>query len=96
MRTISARIRNATTELEDLGESLDSEYSTTAKYRAKLLALTKGQVDILDDSGTAFRSTYEILSKLSGIWSQISDVDQAAITTMIAGKRICPYVQKCA
>lgn len=85
MRTITARIRNTTAELDELGESLDEEYDTVAKYRAQLKGLSG--VDILQADGKTFRSTYDILQDLSKAWQGLTDAQRAAITTMVAGTR---------
>ena len=79
--------------LDELGESLDSSYDTIPKYRERLMALSG--VDILDNAGE-FRSTYDIISDLADKWQELSSTEQAAVTTMIAGKQQCPIVQKCA
>ena len=42
-------------------------------------------VDILTDTGS-YRSTYDILLDISKVWKDISDVDQAALLEIIAGK----------
>lgn len=85
LRTMSARIRNATSELQDLGEEVDSTYNTTAKYRDKLLAITG--VDILESDMKTFRSTYDILNDIQKKWEELEDIDKASVTTMIAGTR---------
>lgn len=85
LRTITARIRNTSAELEELGETMDSSISTIPKYRAKLLELSG--VDILESDGETFRSTYDILDDLSAKWDSLSDTAQAAITDMVAGVR---------
>lgn len=90
LRTISARIRNSSSELEELSETLDENWNTTAKYRETLLGLSG--VDILDATGKGFRSTYDILKDLADVWSELDDIQRASITTMIAGKPLilCP------
>jgi len=85
IRTIAARLTQSNTELEDLGEELDSAYSTTAKYREKLLAITG--VDILKENGQDFKSTFQILRELAGAWEGLSDLDQSSVTYMVAGIR---------
>lgn len=85
VRTIAARIRNSETELEDLGETLDASYNTVSKYRSKLKALSG--VDILQSDRKTYKSTIQILRELSKVWADISDIDKASITTMIAGTR---------
>ena len=55
-KTLSARLRGATTELEELGEE---STVTTSKLQATVKALTG--VDILKEDGQTFKSIYEIL-----------------------------------
>ncbi len=85
MRTITARIRNSTAELGELGETLQEDYNTVSKYRDKLLGVAN--VDILDETGQEFRSTYDILKDLASVWGTLQSTEQATITTMLAGTR---------
>ena len=85
VRTITARIRNSGTELEDLGETLEDDYNTVAKYREKLLAISG--TDILEADQKTFKSTYDILDELQSKWKDLSDIDKASITNMLAGTR---------
>lgn len=93
LRTITARIRNTGVELNDLGEELEDDYNTIPKYREQLMSLSG--VDILDGAGQ-FRATYDIISDLADVWGTLDSQAQAAITTMVAGEHVRPYVQKCA
>lgn len=85
VRTITARIRTSSTDLEELGETLEDDYNTVAKYRAKLLGITG--VDILASDNKTFRSTYDILNDLAEAWERLSDIDKSSVTTMLAGTR---------
>lgn len=85
MRTIAARLSQSSTELEDLNEEIDAAYNTTSKYREKLLAITG--VDILKSDGKSYKATYDILRELASVWEQLSGVDQASVTYMVAGTR---------
>lgn len=78
------RIRGAETELQEAGLDADNMASSTAKLRAEILALSK--VDIMKDENT-FKSTYDILDELSKKWKDLTDIQQASITELIAGKR---------
>ena len=84
------RLRGASTEIENMGESTDGMAESTSKLREKVLALTNvngtGGFDIMSDSEN-FKSTYEIMQGISDVWEDISDVNQA---------KNCLYVQKCA
>ena len=64
--------------------------TNTSKLQAKVQALTNvdgfGGVNILANSDE-FKSTYDILLEISKVWDRMSDVDQAALLEIIAGKR---------
>lgn len=83
-KTISMRIRGAKTELEEAGLETDGMAESTATLRNELLALSG--VDIMIDEHT-FKSTYDILDELSKKWQNLTDIQQASITELIAGKR---------
>lgn len=84
MRTISLRIRGTSVkELEALGEETDNVVESTSKLQSKVKALSG--VDILTDSG-AYKSTYEILKEIAHVWEDMSDIDQAALLELLAGK----------
>ena len=42
-------------------------------------------IDIMLDNDT-FKSTYQILSEISNKWSELSDIDQASLLELLAGK----------
>lgn len=83
-KTISMRIRGAKTELEEAGLETEGMAESTAKLQKEILALSG--VDIMLDENT-FKSTYQILEELSNKWSDLTDIQQASITELIAGKR---------
>lgn len=83
-KTISMRIRGAKTELEEAGLETDGMVESTAKLREEIMALSG--VDIMKDKNT-FKSTYEILGQLADKWQDLTDIQQASITELIAGKR---------
>lgn len=84
-KTLTMRIRGAESELEAAGEDTEGMAKSTAKLRKDMLQIAG--IDILDSTGTAFRSTYDILDDLSKVWSSLKDIDQANILELIAGKR---------
>ena len=83
-KTISMRIRGATTELEEAGLETEGMAESTAELRREILALSG--VDIMVDENT-FKSTYDILDELAEKWENLTDIQQASITELIAGKR---------
>lgn len=84
-KTISMRIRGATTELEEAGLETEGMVQSTAKLRQEIMALSG--VDIMEADGQTFKSTYAILDELALKWKDLSDIQQATITELIAGKR---------
>lgn len=89
LKVLALRIRGATTELEQMGEETDTVATSTSKLRADIMGLTnvdgKGGFDILTKSGD-FKSTYDIIQGIAKVYSKISDVDQAALLELLAGK----------
>ena len=83
-KTISMRIRGAKTELSEAGLDAEGMASSTAKLREEIIALSG--VDIMLDSNT-FKSTYKIMEELAAKWQDLTDIQQASITELIAGKR---------
>lgn len=86
LKTISMYLRAAKTEAEDAGESTDGMASSVSKLREEILNLTGDKVDIQIDKNT-FKSTYQILKELAGVWDELSDVSKANILERIGGKR---------
>ncbi len=77
---MSARIRGAKTELEELGE----EVVSISKIREEVMALSG--VDVMLDADT-FKSTYQILDELSVKWKDLTDIQRASLTEILGGKR---------
>lgn len=87
LKTISMRIRGATTELEEAGESTEGMAESTAALRKEVLALAG--VDIMEND-TTFKNTYQILDELSTKWSDLTDIQQASLTELLAGGLCLP------
>lgn len=71
-------------EMEEEGLDTEGAVESTSKLQSKVKALSG--VDILTDTG-AYKSTYEILSEIATVWEDMSDIDQAALLEILAGKR---------
>ena len=78
------RVRAAKTELEEAGLETDGMAESTAELRKEILALSG--VDIMLNENT-FKSTYDILDELAEKWHELTDIQQASVTELIAGKR---------
>jgi hypothetical protein len=83
LKILSLRIRGASAELEEMGESTDGLADSTSKMREEILALTG--VDIMENEDT-FKSTAEIIQEIGKNWDKMTDVSQAAALEKLAGK----------
>lgn len=83
-KTMSARIRGAKTELEELGEEEDDYTKTTSKLRDLVKGVTG--FDIMKDDNT-FKDIYEIILGIGKEWKNLSDIEQASLTEALGGKR---------
>ena len=84
-KTLSARIRGATTELEELGEEGDEFTETTSKLQGLIKSLTG--FDILESDQKTFKSIYDILIGIGKEWKNLDDIEQASLGEALAGKR---------
>lgn len=80
------RLRNTKGQIGELDSDIDTDgmVDSVTKLQNQLLNLTNGRVNIMDMNGQ-FRSTYDILTDLAGVWNQLDSVQQANITTLVAG-----------
>ena len=83
--TVSARIRGATTELEEAGLETDGMVESTSKLQAMIKGMTG--FDILESDGKTFKSIYDIIVGIGDEFQSLSDIDQAALLEALAGKR---------
>ena len=85
MKTVSARIRSATSELTEMGEEVDDLVTSTSKYRAEIKSLSG--VDIMESDGKTYRSVYNILKDIAEVYDSLSDINKAQLLEDLAGKR---------
>ena len=83
-KTVSARIRGAKTELEDMGEDTEGMVESTSKLRDLVKGMTG--FDIMEDENT-FKSIYDIMVGIGEKWQDLTDINQAALLEALAGKR---------
>lgn len=83
-KTVSARIRGAKTELEDMGEDTEGMVESTSKLRDLVKGMTG--FDIMENEDT-FKSIYDIIVGIGEKWKDLSDIDRAALLEALAGKR---------
>ena len=85
-KTLSARIRGAKTELQDLGEETDIYVESTSKLRDMVKGMTG--FDIMESDGKTYKDIYDILLGIGEQWDKLSDIDQASLAEALAGKRM--------
>lgn len=90
-KTLSARIRGASTELSDLGEEEDEFTQSTSKLQNLVKSLTG--FDILEEDGETFKDIYEILIGIGKEWDKLTDVEQASLGEALAGKFLPEYIE---
>lgn len=83
-KTVSARIRGATTELEEMGEETDGLAKGLSKYREEIKALSG--VDIMKDENT-YKDMYDIFVQLAEVWDNMEDVSQSRVAEILGGTR---------
>ena len=86
-------LRGAKTEPEDARLETEGLVDSTATLREEILALSG--VDIMKNANE-FKSTYAIMDELAEKWESLTDIQQATVTELIAGRVVCQSVQKCA
>lgn len=86
LKTLTMYLRAAKVEAEEAGEDTEGMANSVSDLESKILSLTNGKVDIMADSEN-FKSTYQIMKEISEVWSDMAEVDQAALLQLIAGKR---------
>lgn len=92
MKSISARIRGATSELEELGEDYSDVANGVSKYREEIMALTnidgKGGFDIMTDvEAGEYKDIYDIFVGLAETWNKLSGTSQARLAEILGGTR---------
>lgn len=81
LKSMSARLRGATTELEEMDEETTL---TTSKLRALVQALTGVDIQKNEDE---YKSVYEILLEIGKEWENLTDIEQASLSEALFGKR---------
>lgn len=82
-KTVSARIRGASSELTEMGEDTDGMVESTSKLRDLVKGITG--FDIMEDEDT-FKDIYTIVVGIAEKWDTLSDIDQASLLEALAGK----------
>lgn len=90
LKIMSLRIRGSKADLEEMGESTDGLVTSTSKLREQIKGLTG--VDIMLDENT-YKSTAQIVQELGAVYNQLTDIQQANLLEIIAGKNRASTVE---
>ena len=86
LKTISARIRGATADLEALGEDTSDLAQGFSKYAKEIKALTGFDI-MVDGSTDTYKDIYDIFEGISKVWDDLSDTQQARVSEILGGTR---------
>lgn len=89
LKTVSARIRGAKSELSELGEDVE-EFNGGAKafskYAKEIQALTG--FDIMEDASTnTYKDIYDIFEGISKSWDRLNDTQRSRVSEILGGTR---------
>ena len=85
IQRVSARIRGAKTELEELGEYTDDLADGLSKYRNEIVSLSG--VDIMKNENE-YKDMYDIFVELASVWDDMkSDEARARVAEILGGTR---------
>lgn len=84
-KTVSARLRGASTELEDMGEDTDGLVKSTSKLRDMVKGMTG--FDIMKNDNE-FKDIYDIVVGIGEQWDKLTDINRASLLEALAGERL--------
>lgn len=87
-KTLTMYLRAAKEDAAAAGLETDEILSSVSEVQDKILTLTGGQVNILEDDGMTLKSTTEIMREVSGVYDSLSDLNKAALLKTLSGKRL--------
>lgn len=85
-KTVSMRLRGVTQELEAAGLETEGMVKSTAQLRDLIQGLTGFDI-MTDEAGTQFKDIYDIVVGIGHEWKNLTDVEQAGLLEILAGKR---------
>ncbi len=84
LKTLTMYLRAAKTEAEEAGIETDGMANSVSELRDELKKLTG--IDIMIDDDT-FKSTYQIMKEIAGVWDGLTDVNRSNVLNLLGGKR---------
>lgn len=86
LKTVSARIRGATSDLEELGEDTEELAEGFSKYATELQALTGFNI-LVEGTTDTYKDIYDIFEGIAQVWDDLSDTQQSRVSEILGGTR---------
>lgn len=86
LKTVSARIRGAKSDLEALGEETHDLAQGFSKYAEEIKALTGFDI-MVDGTTDTYKDIYDIFEGIAKVWDNLSDTQQARVSEILGGTR---------
>lgn len=86
LKTVSARIRGAKSDLEALGEETHDLAQGFSKYAEEIKALTGFDI-MVEGTTDTYKDIYDIFEGIAKVWGKLSDTQQARVSEILGGTR---------
>lgn len=86
LKTVSARIRGAKSDLEALGEETHDLAQGFSKYAEEIKALTGFDI-MVEGTTDTYKDIYDIFEGIAKVWDKLSDTQQARVSEILGGTR---------
>lgn len=83
LKTISMRLRNTSGQLQDMGEDATDTFDSITKIQQQIFKASG--VDIFQEDGETFKSTFQIMNEFAANWGNMSDLEKADLTKIVGG-----------
>lgn len=87
LKTVAMRLRGISEEgevVEELGSKLQVTFERINK---EYNLMGEEALNILEDDGKTFKSTYEIFAEVESVWARLSDLERSNLTEIMGGKQ---------
>ncbi|MGG4105144.1 phage tail tape measure protein [Paenibacillus lautus] len=87
LKTVAMRLRGITEEgeaVEEIGSKLQITFDRINK---EFGLMGEKALQVMEDDGNTFKSTYKIFEQVEGIWNKLSDLERANLTELMGGKQ---------
>lgn len=86
LKTVSARIRGAKSDLAELGEDTEEFAEGFSKYAKEIQAITGFSI-LVEGTQNTYKDLYDIMDGIHKVWKDLSDTQQARVSEILGGTR---------